>query len=149
MSYALRAGSPAIHAGSNAFFAAGQSPDLSAVKTDLAGNPRIKGSVDLGAKESPYVTVLPDANGIVYVKQPGAGNVKGNNWANASAELADVLVAAKTNPAVTQIWVAGGVFRPLYSPADDNFGNPTGETTAFRWLAIYQSMAALQGKKLR
>ncbi|TKT87054.1 T9SS type A sorting domain-containing protein [Dyadobacter frigoris] len=145
--YTLTAGSPAIHAGSNAFYAAGQSPDLSAIKTDLAGNQRIKGSVDLGAYESPYVIVLPDANGIVYVRQHGAGNAKGGSWANASAELADVLVAAKTNKAITQIWVAGGVFKPLYSPADNNFGNPDGRNNTFSlvsYIMVYGGFAGTE-----
>jgi hypothetical protein len=48
----LRAGSPVINKGGNAFYSAGQTPDLSAVTTDRGGNPRFRGSaVDLGAYE--------------------------------------------------------------------------------------------------
>ena len=145
--YTLKVGSPAIHAGSNAFYAAGQSPDLSEIKTDLAGNQRIKGSVDLGAYESQYVTVLPDANGIVYIKQQGTGNTKGDSWANASSELADVLIAAKTNTAISQIWVAGGVYKPLYSSADNNFGIADGRNNTFSlvsYIPVYGGFAGTE-----
>jgi hypothetical protein len=48
----LQKGSPAINAGNNQFFSAGQTPDLSAITTDLSGNLRIyNGKVDLGAYE--------------------------------------------------------------------------------------------------
>jgi len=58
----LQAGSPCINVGSNTFFAAGQTPNLSSVTTDLDGNPRIVGSaIDLGAYE------YPDATGILHV----------------------------------------------------------------------------------
>ncbi|MDR1288209.1 MAG: hypothetical protein LBK08_11425, partial [Treponema sp.] len=50
--YRLQAGSPVIEAGSNSFYTAGQTPNLSAVTTDRDGNPRFKGAaVDMGAYE--------------------------------------------------------------------------------------------------
>jgi uncharacterized repeat protein (TIGR02543 family) len=52
--YNLQEGSPCINAGSNQFYTAGQTPDLSAVATDLNGNPRIITKVDLGACEWQY-----------------------------------------------------------------------------------------------
>lgn len=57
---------------------------------------------------------LPDANGIVYLKKGGAGN--GNSWASATGELADALQAARSNTAITQVWVAGGTYYPSYTP---------------------------------
>ena len=48
----LQEGSPCIDAGSNSFFEAGQTPNLSVIITDLAGKPRIYGNnIDLGAYE--------------------------------------------------------------------------------------------------
>jgi hypothetical protein len=48
----LKAGSPAINTGNNLRFAAGQTPDLSAITTDLTGSARIMSStVDMGAYE--------------------------------------------------------------------------------------------------
>jgi len=55
--FRLLAGSPCIDAGSNSFFNAGQTPDLSAIITDLSGNMRIYGTaIDLGAYEYPGET---------------------------------------------------------------------------------------------
>ncbi|KAF5273164.1 hypothetical protein FQR65_LT17206 [Abscondita terminalis] len=76
-----------------------------------------------------------DANGILYVKKGATGT--GDSWNNAMGELADALVFAKnnnaaaTNPQVKQIWVAGGTYTPMYSPADNNFGTPDAQNNAF------------------
>lgn len=43
--------SPAYNSGNNAYFDAGQTPDLSAITTDLDGNPRIIAVIELGAYE--------------------------------------------------------------------------------------------------
>ena len=52
----LQDGSPCINVGNNLFFATGQTPDLSHITTDLAGNPRFVGSnVDMGAFENQVV----------------------------------------------------------------------------------------------
>lgn len=120
--YTLKAGSPAINAGNNSFVSQ---------KTDLAGNARIRdNTVDIGAYEvqnGNTIPILMPANGIIYVKKGETGN--GSSWTNAAGELADALLFAKTNNAlstnqqVSQIWVAGGVYNPKYSPEDGaNFG---------------------------
>jgi parallel beta-helix repeat protein len=49
--YRLQEGSPAIDAGNNDFYDQGETPDLSAIVTDRAGNARIKTTVDMGAYE--------------------------------------------------------------------------------------------------
>lgn len=50
--YTLKAGSAAINKGSNTFYQAGQTPDLSSVNKDLAGNTRVfDGTIDIGAYE--------------------------------------------------------------------------------------------------
>ncbi|MBB6239669.1 gliding motility-associated-like protein [Pedobacter sp. AK013] len=79
-------------------------------------------------------TPVPDANGVLYVKK--GSNGAGDSWANAMPELADALIAARNLNAVTagmvkQIWVAGGTYKPLYNPADNDFGNPAGRDNAF------------------
>lgn len=98
----------------------------SSIATNCTGSPQ---SFKITVK-----TLQPDANGILYVKK--GSNGAGDSWANAIAELADALIVAKSlNLAaagtVKQIWVAGGTYKPLYSPADNNFGNPTGQDNAF------------------
>jgi gliding motility-associated-like protein len=111
--YSLQAGSLVINSGSNTLYTG-----LSAATRDLAGNARVTeygngGSIDLGAYEYPVPVLRPDANGILYVKKGATGG--GNNWANALGELADALKAAQTLGTVTQIWVAGGTYYPMYA----------------------------------
>jgi hypothetical protein len=68
----LQTGSPCINAGDKTLFDKGQTPDLSNITTDLAGNPRIVGSnIDLGAYEyqdEPTYIKTPSIDGklIVY-----------------------------------------------------------------------------------
>lgn len=76
-------------------------------------------------------------NNILYVNKNSAVPGDGSSWDNPLVELADALRWAKArqsnwtaaNP--LQIWVAGGTYKPLYSPADDNFGNEDGMNNAF------------------
>ncbi|SUJ00987.1 Glycine rich protein [Sphingobacterium spiritivorum] len=90
-----------------------------------------------GSSQQFQVTVKvlkPDANGILYVKK--GSNGLGDSWANAVAELADALVMAKNLNAATpgkvkQIWVAGGIYKPMYNPADNAFGTSAGRNNAF------------------
>ncbi|WP_199120497.1 choice-of-anchor Q domain-containing protein [Pedobacter sp. ASV28] len=126
--FKLKESSLAVNKGDNSLYAG-----LNSTTLDLAGGLRLLGAtIDMGAFESPYNPVpVPDAGGIVYVKQNDAGNLSGNSWTNAAPELADVLKAAKTNSAIQQIWVAGGTYKPLYSPADNNFGSADGRNNAF------------------
>jgi hypothetical protein len=50
--YRLTADSPAINAGSNGYYGSSQTPNLSAITTDLDGTARIKGgTIDMGAYE--------------------------------------------------------------------------------------------------
>ncbi len=55
--YTLSAGSSAINAGSDSFYATGQTPNLNCINTDLAGKPRFNGTIDVGAYE--YEGTLP------------------------------------------------------------------------------------------
>ncbi|RYD93554.1 MAG: hypothetical protein EOP54_18985, partial [Sphingobacteriales bacterium] len=79
-------------------------------------------------------TSEPNANGILFVKKGSTGT--GNAWNNASGELADALLVAKdlndiVAGSVKEIWVAKGTYKPMYSPADNNFGNPAGRDNTF------------------
>ncbi len=77
--FTLKSGASAINAGNNA---------LNASTTDLAGNPRIQyATIDLGAYESSFASILPDVNGIVYVRPLAYGDGSGMNWANATSNL--------------------------------------------------------------
>jgi len=78
----------------------------------------------------------PDANNILYVDNNATGNGLGDSWANALPELADALKYAKEQDNFTtanplQIWVAGGTYKPLYSPVDNNFGNDATRENSF------------------
>ncbi|WP_293299251.1 choice-of-anchor Q domain-containing protein [Pedobacter sp. UBA4863] len=137
--FSLKNTSPLINNGSDTFFAAGQTPDLSAITTDLAGNPRIqKANIDMGAYESSYNTpLMPDADNIIYVSTTGNGNFKGDSWANAVPNLADALLWAQqtqisrtsTNP--LKIYIAKGTYKPLYNAADGQNTADGGRDNAF------------------
>jgi hypothetical protein len=119
--YWLRSSSPCRDKGNNGYIPVG-------ITNDLAGNPRKFGdTVDMGAYEYTKITVVPDANGVVYVNQTVAtGNGNGSSWYNAAIELADALYDAKNNSAIQQIWVAKGTYKPLYKAAETDInGIPT------------------------
>ncbi|GEM_PF-1204277 len=69
----------------------------------------------------------------VYVnKNVVGGNGNGDSWANAKKELADALKEMKSNSEVGEIWVAGGTYKPMYSPVDGvSFGTDKGRENAF------------------
>src|SRR5690606_9269622 len=57
---------------------------LSSAK-DAAGRQRLFGmEIDLGAHE---IYLVPDSNGIVYVKETASGEGNGSTWENATSEL--------------------------------------------------------------
>ncbi len=87
--------------------------------------------------------IVPDGSGIVYVAQGGDGN--GSSWSRAIGELADALIAAKTNSNIQQIWVAAGKYHPRYSPADNNFGNPAGRENTFLLVSGVQVYGGFKG----
>jgi hypothetical protein len=107
--YSLQPCSPVINKGSNSYYASGQSPDLSAITTDLAGNARFynNGTIDMGAYEKQGVTIAAGASGILYVKPGGTGT--GESWSCATGDLQDAINAAVSG---NQVWVAGGTYIP-------------------------------------
>lgn len=63
--YRLQSGSGAINAGSNLPFTTGQTPDLSAIRTDLDGNARtFDGTVDMGAYEKQAAVAALNFDGV-------------------------------------------------------------------------------------
>lgn len=93
-----------------------------------------------------------DSNNILYVdKNVSGGNGSGNSWENAIPELADALKWAHNKKSLwteenpLQIWVADGTYYPMYSPADDNFGNPSGRTDAFNLVKNVQLYGGFEG----
>ncbi len=142
--YTLKPGMPVINTGSNSYFNAGEIPDLSALTTDLAGNPRIQNNnIDMGARESGYRGISPDANGVVYIKQNGNGNLSGDSWTNAAAELSQVLFAAQTNTSIKEIWIAGGTFKPLYN-AGNGVSDRSKAFVLIKDVKIYGGFAATE-----
>lgn len=101
--------SPAVNKGNNSLYVG-----LNSATLDLASGLRLLGAtIDIGAFESPYNPVpVPDAMGVVYIKQNGAGDLSGNSWANAAPELSNALTAAVANTNIQQIWVAKGTYQP-------------------------------------
>jgi hypothetical protein len=126
--YSLKAGSPALNAGDNALYTTAMNISAMTGATDLAGNARLAGAkVDMGAYERQAVAadIVPDAQGVVYVKQGGAGKKDGSSWTNAYPNLADPLWVAdgqrsQTTLSLTaadtirRIWVAEGTYCPMH-----------------------------------
>ncbi len=56
-------------------------------------------------------TITPDANGVVYIDEQGAGNKTGSSWNNA-AEIRPAFTSAKTNTAILQLWIKAGNYFP-------------------------------------
>ena len=74
--------------------------------TDLAGETRKKGTIDIGAYEYQHL----DAGRIRYVKQGGTGD--GSSWGNASGDLQKMIDDLATVDAPGEVWVAAGRYRP-------------------------------------
>lgn len=100
--YTLKSTAVAVDAGNNTLFAG-----LNASTKDLAGNARVynfatAGVIDLGALESNYVRIFPDANGIMYVRENYNGN--GASWEHATGSLQGAIDGTGTQ----KVFVANG-----------------------------------------
>ena len=62
------------------------------------------------------VRALPVANPIRYVKAGGTGS--GSSWTNASGDLQAMINAS----GVTEVWVAGGTFKPITNLSNPRLG---------------------------
>lgn len=74
--------------------------------TDLAGETRKKGTIDIGAYEYQHL----DAGRIRYVKPGGTGD--GSSWGNASGDLQKMIDELAAVDAPGEVWVAVGEYRP-------------------------------------
>lgn len=74
--------------------------------TDLAGETRKKGTIDIGAYEYQHL----DAGRIRYVKQGGTGD--GSSWGKASGDLQKMIDELAVADAPGEVWVAAGTYRP-------------------------------------
>lgn len=140
--YALPSWSPAINAGDKNLLPGADS------RSDLSANPRVYANgIDIGAYE--YHGAIVPTNNRLYVRKGSAGT--GSSWEDALGELADALKFAKEYDAywsgenTFQVWAAGGTYKPLYSPDDDNFGNPDGQHNAFRLVDHVQVYGGFAG----
>ncbi|MFT3680014.1 MAG: choice-of-anchor Q domain-containing protein [Ferruginibacter sp.] len=105
--YRLQKCSPAINTGSNPLIPAGVTKDLD------NSNRTAFTTVDMGAYEK--VLAVPSAAGIVYVNSSNTTNEgDGSSWAKAITQLGDALKAAKFNTDIQQIWVAKGMYKPIW-----------------------------------
>lgn len=76
---------------------------------DMGGNPRVDGTIDIGAYE---FQKIPTSR-IRYVKAGGTGD--GSSWANASGDLQkmiDELAGSNSQGLAGEVWVAAGTYAP-------------------------------------
>lgn len=114
--FRVQTGSPALNAGSNIFYAAGQTPALDTITVDLAGNARIQATtIDMGAYEGAVAAVAPIAR--LYVDSAIAASGNGQSWATPYKTLQEALEFANNNTTVTEIWVRKGTYYPSTYPS--------------------------------
>jgi uncharacterized delta-60 repeat protein len=97
----------------------------------------------------------PGSGGILYVRKGATGN--GASWTDALGEVALALKYAKqTNDAtpgtVSQIWVAGGTYTPMYSPVDLNGDSPQARNNSFLLVnnvQLYGGFAGIEASPLQ
>ncbi|MDQ6479291.1 right-handed parallel beta-helix repeat-containing protein [Dyadobacter sp. LHD-138] len=107
--YQLKLCSPALNKASNGFYASGQTPDVSAVTTDLLGSPRFysNGVTDMGTYEYQGNPPPVGVAGVSYIKAGATGS--GASWDCAAG---NVQVAINSATAGQQVWVARGTYQP-------------------------------------
>ena len=76
--------------------------------TDLAGETRKKGTIDIGAYEYQHL----DAGRIRYVMETAQGSGDGTSWADASGDLQKMIDELAAVDAPGEVWVAAGTYRP-------------------------------------
>ncbi|KOS07044.1 hypothetical protein AM493_14140 [Flavobacterium akiainvivens] len=102
--FALTAQSPARNTGNNTYFDAGQTPDLTTIITDLAGNPRIYNNsiVDMGAYELQQTVGLQDFSALQVLAYPNpVGSVL---TLSAGQEITSVAVYNMLGQQVSATW---------------------------------------------
>jgi len=86
-------------------------------------------------------TITIDAGGgVLYVRQGATGSGNGSSWANAFTDLAPALAVANAG---TQVWVAGGTYRPTAGT------DPTKSLTIPAGVAVYGGFAGTEAALAR
>ncbi len=125
--FTLLANSPLLGKGSNILYSGKLSTDK-----DLKGGARLSDcTIDIGANEYQGTSIgeciKPKDNGqhqILYVTEKGNGIQDGSSWENAVNGLAYALKWANENKALfteakpLHIYIAKGIYKPMYSPED-------------------------------
>ncbi len=130
--YRLVSNSPVVNAGNNQYYwdAVNGGAGLPLPGgMDLSGNARIVDQIiDMGAYESQVIRdIIPAPGNILYVDQNvTGGDGKGGSWNNAITELANALKYARSlnnykSATPLKIYVAKGIYNPLYSADDDSY----------------------------
>ncbi|WP_208112424.1 putative Ig domain-containing protein, partial [Pedobacter metabolipauper] len=108
--YHLQSGSPIRDLGSNTYYAAGLTPDLSSIKTGLDGNDRMMGNApEPGAYELPMITTI-STSPLTYITQNKAvlgGNVTADNGTMVT-ERGIVISASNTRPTISDTKIISG-----------------------------------------
>lgn len=111
---------------------------------DMGGNPRVDGTIDIGAYE---FQKIPTGR-IRYVKPTATGTGDGSSWANASGDLQKMIdELAQNNPQnlAGEVWVAEGIYQPIgWIDNDKNY------TAAFRMrdgISVYGGFAGTETSK--
>ncbi|MEO6686324.1 MAG: T9SS type A sorting domain-containing protein [Dyadobacter sp.] len=104
---------------------------LTKQKRTRISNSRLAGKTLKSARKTLDVELIPDENGVLYVNKGGYGLKDGSSWENAAAEVADALFASNGNVDILEIWVAGGVYHPLYQLVDLSNDDPKSPLNTF------------------
>ncbi|WP_440121414.1 PKD domain-containing protein [Tenacibaculum sp. Ill] len=108
--------------------------------------------------ESELTPITPDTNNILYVnKNVSGGDGSGDSWTNAVPELADALLWARTQHDADnnwlqndslQVFVAKGVYKPLYNAADGNYTTNGNRDNAFVMVNNVQLYGGFAGSEV-
>lgn len=102
-----------------------------------------------------FSQVITPSSNILYVNHAATGNGTGDSWANAVPELADAMLWARQNLSggtwnsvnPLQIWVASGIYKPLYPAADNPVSNPPTVLNSFVLVRDVQVYGGFSGNE--
>jgi hypothetical protein len=119
--YRLTVCSPAIDMGNNAFYAPGETPELSAVITDLDGNPRFNGVVDLGAYEYNGTRSIAQDTDIALNDTSLCYGTTATLWPTAAATITDPNFKWYSSQTATMPFHTGASYTTSALTADTTF----------------------------